>query len=207
MTTARARRVWAPEDKVRIVLESLNTNVTLSELCRKYAVSPAVFYNWREKFVQGGKLALSGALKNPAKEKQAEVERLKKLIGGANDCKRCDEAGPAGRGEKMSVAIMVNHGLSLRKALVASGSSQGSYYYKPTGRVRQDRGKLRGSCRSLCDKRACPEEANLRNEDDGCPSLQGDWKTGEQEARPARFPHHGMEPASDDEEGVNQNEG
>ena len=44
-----------------------------------HAISPTVFYQWREKFVQGGKLALSGGLKNPSKEKQAEVERLKKL--------------------------------------------------------------------------------------------------------------------------------
>jgi nucleoside-diphosphate-sugar epimerase len=28
--------MWAPEDKVRIVLESLNTNISLNELCRKY---------------------------------------------------------------------------------------------------------------------------------------------------------------------------
>jgi transposase-like protein len=67
MTSTKTRRAWAPEDKVRIVLESLNTNISISELCRKYAVSPTVFYQWREKFVQGGKLALSGALKDPQK--------------------------------------------------------------------------------------------------------------------------------------------
>ena len=42
----------------------------------------------------------------------------------------------------MSVAIMLNQGLSLRKALAAVGSSQGSYYYKPN-LVREDKGKLR----------------------------------------------------------------
>lgn len=81
MTSAKTRRAWAPEDKVRIVLESLNTNISVSELCRKYAVSPTVFYQWREKFIKGGKLALAGALKDPQKEKEAENERLKKLIG------------------------------------------------------------------------------------------------------------------------------
>ncbi len=72
---------WSPEDKIRIVLESLNTNITLSELCRKYNLNPNVFYSWREKFIQGGKLALTGGLKDPVREKDAEVERLKKLIG------------------------------------------------------------------------------------------------------------------------------
>ncbi len=41
----------------------------------------------------------------------------------------------------MSVAIMVNRGLSLRKALRSIGSSQGAYYYRH--RTRQDKGKLR----------------------------------------------------------------
>lgn len=80
-TAPRTKRVWAPEDKVRIVLESLNTNISIAELCRKYSLTPTTFYQWREKFLEGGKLALSGALKDPAREKDAENERLKKLIG------------------------------------------------------------------------------------------------------------------------------
>lgn len=42
----------------------------------------------------------------------------------------------------MSVAVMMNQGLSLRKALTAVGSSQGSYYYKHKF-AREDKGKLR----------------------------------------------------------------
>jgi transposase-like protein len=98
--TTRTRKVWAPEDKVRIVLESLNTNITLSELCRKYALSPAVFYHWREKFIQGGKLALAGALKDPQKEKYAENERLKKLIGELTIANDAMKKVLAGEGKK-----------------------------------------------------------------------------------------------------------
>jgi len=75
------KSTWAPDEKIRIVLESLNTSVSTAELCRKYGVSPPAFYSWKEKFFQGGKLALSGQLRDPAKEKEAENERLKKLIG------------------------------------------------------------------------------------------------------------------------------
>lgn len=75
------RSRWSSDEKIRIVLESLNTSISLAELCRKYSVTPAAFYAWKEKFMHGGKLALSGALKDPAKEKQAELDRLKKLIG------------------------------------------------------------------------------------------------------------------------------
>jgi transposase-like protein len=59
-------RAWT-EEKLRIVLESLNTNITLAKLWRKYAVSPTVFYHWKKKFIEGGRLALSGALKDPIK--------------------------------------------------------------------------------------------------------------------------------------------
>ena len=72
---------WMPDEKIRIVLESLNTNITTSELCRKHNVTPNAFYSWREKFIQAGKLALAGTLKNPAKERDSEIERLKQLIG------------------------------------------------------------------------------------------------------------------------------
>ena len=72
---------WTLEDKIRIVLESINTNIPLADLCRKYDVSPNAVYDWKEKFMEGGKLALSGGLKNPASEKEAEIDRLKKLIG------------------------------------------------------------------------------------------------------------------------------
>ena len=74
-------RNWAAEEKIRIVLESLNTNIALAELCRKYSLNPNVFYRWKEKFIYGGKLALSSTLRNPVIEKEAEIERLKKLIG------------------------------------------------------------------------------------------------------------------------------
>ena len=46
--------------KSRIVLESLNTNISTAELCRKHNISPPTFYQWREKFIGAGKLALNG---------------------------------------------------------------------------------------------------------------------------------------------------
>lgn len=36
-------------------MESLNTNITLAELCRKYNVNSNVFYHWKERFIEGGR--------------------------------------------------------------------------------------------------------------------------------------------------------
>ncbi len=71
-----------PEDKIRIVLESLTTNISITELCRKYNVRPNIFYIWKEKFINGGKMALSASKhKNINQNLQSENENLKKLIG------------------------------------------------------------------------------------------------------------------------------
>ena len=96
-----ARRRWTPEEKIRIVLESLNTSIGVAELCRKYAVNPVVFYGWKEKFIEGGKQALTRSKRNHgAGEFQAENERLKQLIGEltiANDAFKKILQGEKGR--------------------------------------------------------------------------------------------------------------
>ena len=84
------RSRWTIEQKITIVMESLNTNISVAELCRKHNVTPNAFYGWKEKFLEAGRLALAGSLKTgPGEELAAENESLKKLIGEltiANDC-------------------------------------------------------------------------------------------------------------------------
>lgn len=75
------RSRWSPEEKIRIVMESLNTSITMAELCRKHNVTPATVSGWKEKFFQGGKMALTGGLKDPGKELQDEKKELLRLIG------------------------------------------------------------------------------------------------------------------------------
>ena len=42
----RTRRKYAPEDKIRIVLEGFQREVTVSDLCRREGIKPGVFYAW-----------------------------------------------------------------------------------------------------------------------------------------------------------------
>lgn len=73
---------WTADDRIRIVMESLTTNITVAELCRKYNVNPNQYYIWKQRFMEGGKLALtSSKQENVNKDLAAENERLKKLIG------------------------------------------------------------------------------------------------------------------------------
>lgn len=76
------RSRWSAEQKIAVVMESLNTNISVAELCRKNNVTPNAFYGWREKFLEAGKMSLSGQLNTHAgKGINDENERLKKLIG------------------------------------------------------------------------------------------------------------------------------
>lgn len=83
------RSKFTPQEKARIILESLNTNISSAELCRKYNISPPTFYQWKERFVEGGMASLNRTSKeNVCKSLQKENESLKRLIGDltvAND--------------------------------------------------------------------------------------------------------------------------
>ncbi len=69
-------------EKARIVLEFFNTNIGIAELCRKHNLSPQTFYQWKDRFVDGGKASLNGIPNGDVcRNLQKENDSLKKLIG------------------------------------------------------------------------------------------------------------------------------
>ena len=46
------RRIFTPEFKVQVVLESLQRDTTIEATCRKYGVSTSVIMRWRVEFKQ-----------------------------------------------------------------------------------------------------------------------------------------------------------
>ncbi len=73
---------FTPAEKARIVLESLNTNISTAELCRKHNIHPQTFYQWKERFIAGGKASLNGIPNGDVcKNLQKENDSLRKLIG------------------------------------------------------------------------------------------------------------------------------
>lgn len=74
------RRQFDADTKMAIVLEGLRGEISVAELCRKYQIAESVYYNWRDKFLEGGRKAFLG---NNSKEKQLQkkITELEHIIG------------------------------------------------------------------------------------------------------------------------------
>ncbi len=48
MSNRKERRSWKPANKLRIVLESMNSDAKLAEICRREGLSPNLVYQWRK---------------------------------------------------------------------------------------------------------------------------------------------------------------
>jgi len=70
------RRKYAPEDKIRIVLEGSRREVAVGGLCRREGAKPGVFYAWTKEFMEAGKERLTrDAVRDATRQ---EIEHLKR---------------------------------------------------------------------------------------------------------------------------------
>lgn len=77
------RRKFSVEEKIRIVLEGLRGEQTVSELCRREGIAPTVYYKWSKSFLEAGKQRLVGETK-----RNASTEEVRRLRGENAELKR-----------------------------------------------------------------------------------------------------------------------
>ena len=51
----KTRRKFTAEEKIRIVLEGMKRELTVTELCRREGMPTAVYYSWVKDFMEAGK--------------------------------------------------------------------------------------------------------------------------------------------------------
>lgn len=56
----QTRKKYTAEEKIRIVLEGLKGEESISEICRKEGIAPALYYRWSKDFLEAGKKRLLG---------------------------------------------------------------------------------------------------------------------------------------------------
>lgn len=81
----KTRRKFSSEEKIRIVLEGLKGELSISELCRREGIAANLYYRWSKDFLEGGKKRLSGDTVREANSSEVgglrqENDQLKQLV-------------------------------------------------------------------------------------------------------------------------------
>jgi len=81
----KTRRKFSAEEKIRIVLEGLKGEESVSGICRREGIAPALYYRWSKDFLEAGKKRLMGdtmreANTSEVKELRGENSELKETV-------------------------------------------------------------------------------------------------------------------------------
>ncbi len=74
------RGLWSAEQRVEIVLQSLKAQEPNTSICRRYQISEPTLYKWRNLFLEGGRLFLSGSGPSDVKALSEENQTLKQMV-------------------------------------------------------------------------------------------------------------------------------
>jgi len=81
----KTRRKFSAEEKVSIVLEGLKGEESVSGICRREGIAPALYYRWSKDFLEAGKKRPMGdtlreANTSEVKELRGENPELKETV-------------------------------------------------------------------------------------------------------------------------------
>jgi transposase len=81
----RTRRKPSSEEKIRIVLEGLRGEDSISELCLREGIAQSLYYSWSKEFLEAGKKRPAGdttrqATSSEVTELRAEASALKEAV-------------------------------------------------------------------------------------------------------------------------------
>lgn len=102
----QTRRRFSAEEKIRIVIDGLRGESSISELCRREGIAESLYYNWSKEFLEAGKKRLSGDTARQATS--SEVTSLKRE---ARDLK-----------EVLAETLLENR--LLKKSMIADGDDE-----------------------------------------------------------------------------------
>lgn len=79
------RRTFSSEEKIRIILEGLRGEDSITNICRKEGIAPSIYYKWSKAFLEAGKRQLNGdtireAGRDEVSGLRNENEQLKQLV-------------------------------------------------------------------------------------------------------------------------------
>ncbi len=72
----KPRRQFSAETKLQILKEGRHTNLSISQVCEQYQISPTLFYQWERTAEAGARMALQAQPRGRKKPRPAEEELL-----------------------------------------------------------------------------------------------------------------------------------
>jgi transposase-like protein len=74
---------WTVKRKLEVIMEGLRGEITPGEIARKYGITTAQYYEWRDQFMAGGQAGLkTGGEDDPrVAQRDDEIKRLQQLVG------------------------------------------------------------------------------------------------------------------------------
>ena len=76
------RKKWTKDIKFKIVLEGLQGNIPVSELCTKYEVHQSQYYTWRDQFLREGTKVFESNDANKREEQyKKKMRKMEQVIG------------------------------------------------------------------------------------------------------------------------------
>jgi len=81
----KTRRKYSSEEKIRIILEGLRGEESISAICRREGISSNLYYRWSKDFLEAGKKRLQGDTVREADSLEVnglrqENDQLKQLV-------------------------------------------------------------------------------------------------------------------------------
>jgi transposase len=80
MSEKRKYRSFTPEQKAEIVLAGLRGDRSVRDVCREYEIAETLYYQWRDRLLEGGKAALATPKDKTPTGEAVELREAKKRI-------------------------------------------------------------------------------------------------------------------------------
>ena len=79
------RKQYGAEEKIRIVLDGLSDEDSISALCRRVGIAQGIYYKWSKDFMEAGKKRLAGdtaraATTDEVKDLRRQARDLKEVV-------------------------------------------------------------------------------------------------------------------------------
>lgn len=82
MSEQRKYRTFTAQQKTEIVLAGVRGDRSIKEVCRDHEIAETLYYSWRDKLLEGGRVALAGKEERTGeRELKRRIRELERALG------------------------------------------------------------------------------------------------------------------------------